>query len=358
MEHKTNGRILTGRQEPAPFYVTTEAGRLLPPAGDYLCPLTGFSLITVEGEDSFDFLNNNLSNDLAALPEMSSQLSSYCNPKGRMYCCLRIFKCGAAYYLRTTTALCAAVLDRLQMFVLRAKVNVALSPWTGIGLAGPKAGQLLIGIVPLPEAENAVACTERCIVIRLPDVFPCKAGHLNERYEIYASSKNLAAVQTALSARTRTTDHSSWRLLDVLCGFPNLYPETSERFVPQMVNLDLLGGISFSKGCYPGQEIVARTHYLGKLKRRMYAFSAPLPAAEPGTAVFVPAWSSEQPGGEVVDACQLDETSQRGLAVLRIQSLDRIPGTILRLSADNAIEARLESPPYKIIDDSFDPEKK
>ena len=315
------------------------------PTPPWLCPLSDFSLIQVSGKDAFEFLNGQLSNDLKEISQNTSQFSSYCNSKGRLYCNFHIFMRDGSYYLRAPATISDSVINRLKMFVLRSDVTLSQNIFGqdslgGIGLLGQDAEQLLRDAgLDVPTTVSEVKNYEKYSLIASPGI--CN------RYEIYAPLEELQTLWDKLAKNTILAQSRLWRLYDIFSGIANIHPQTSELFVPQMVNFDLIEALSFSKGCYPGQEIVARTHYLGKLKRRMYRFVLPQSASdiEPGTAVFVPAYSAKQQSGEVVDACKLSTGTVHGLASLRIQGIEHGE---LRLNAPDGAVAHTQDLPYKI----------
>ena len=311
------------------------------PASPWLCALSDFDLLRVSGKDAANFLNAQLTNDLEKVSGETSQLGSYCTPQGRAYCTFRIFSHGDDYYMRTICGISDKVLARLRVFVLRSQT--ALDKDTALGgmaLQGNGGGELLrsSGLSP-PVAVSGSVARENYHVISVPGI--C------ERYEIYAPYPDLAQLWRLLSPEVTVVTDEVWRLHDILAGIPNIHPATSESFLPQMINLDLIGAVSFSKGCYPGQEVVARTHYRGKLKRRMYRFVAQEGSGsiEPGTSVFMPDHDSKQPGGEVVDACKLSDGTVHGLAALRMQGLGQ---GVLRLAAPDGAIARICPLPYEV----------
>ena len=313
------------------------------PVPPWLCSLSDFGLIRASGKDAFEFLNKQLSNDLKDVSEDTSQFSAYCSPKGRLYCTFHIFMRDGDYLLRTTSTTLASTLNRLRLFVLNA--DVALDEeklLCGIALIGPHGAYLLNEVgLPAPAEVFNISRKEQYTVIRSPGV--C------ERYEIYAPHRELAAAWTSLSPLTNPST-GVWRLYDIFSGIPNIYPQTSELFVPQMVNLDLTDALSFSKGCYPGQEVVARTHYLGKLKRRMYRLSSSSSEPAPGDAVFVSDYSTEQPSGEIVDACKLPDGKSECLAALRIRGLE---GGGIHLGGPDGGSASIKPLPYKITAETW-----
>ena len=313
------------------------------PSPPWLCALSDFDLLRVSGKDAFDFLNAQLTSDLGEVSDRTSQLGSYCTPQGRAYCTFRIFSHGGDYYMRTTGGLSDKVLARLKMFVLRSQTSLDKdSELGGLALVGNGGGELLKGSgLPLPGAVSESAVHDDYRVILAPGI--C------ERYEIYAPYRDLAKLWGQLSPGVAAVGNDAWRLHDILAGIPNVYPATSESFLPQMLNLDLIDAVSFSKGCYPGQEVVARTHYRGKLKRRMYRFvsQAGSGSIEPGTAVFATGHDGEQPSGEIVDACTLTDGTVHGLAVLHMREFDE--GGI-RLATPDGGDAHICPLPYAVGD--------
>lgn len=274
-------------------------------------------VIAVHGLDAGDFLQAQLSNDISHLDDGScSQLDAYCTPKGRMLGLIRVFKLGDSYYLRLPLDTLEAVLQRLRMYVLRAAVTLedATDNFLRIGVSGVAAAEELQAATGgLPDAVDQVVHRGNLSILQVAGVQP--------RYEIYARS--LAAARSlwdALNVRGAPVGESAWRLLEIIAGLPAVFAPTAELFVPQMANLQLVNGVSFKKGCYPGQEIVARMQYLGTLKRRMYLgrIETDIRVA-PGDALF-PAADSEQPVGRIVDAQPHPDGGQAALAVLQRQS--------------------------------------
>lgn len=306
--------------------------------GDVLLDLSHLSLLRAQGEDALSFLQGQTSNDIRQVSETRSQLSAYCNPKGRMLAIFRIFKFGDAYCLQLPAALAEATLKRLRMFVLRAKVKIDLADaeLLRIGLSGPNA-QSLVGelLGDAPVAPDDCLAVSGVMCLRLPGP--------HARFEMVAAPEQITRLWQALVTRVQLAGPSVWSWLDIQAGIPTVLPGTTEEFVPQMANLELVGGVSFTKGCYPGQEIVARMHYLGRLKQRM--FRAHVEANEqplPGTPVFAP----DLPGqstGSVVDAQASPQGGYDLLAVVHLTSHD---SGELHLAASNGPRLIPQSLPY------------
>lgn len=298
------GNELTALTEPV-----AEAEQAL--AGDVIAPLPSLAIVEVTGADATDFLQSQLSNDIKALAENDSCLAAYCNPKGRMLALFRVIRRPESYLLLFPAALAEATLKRLRMFVLRSKVTFTdlSEDWAALGIAGAEVeAQLTAAGLSLPAKADAGSGQESALVVRLRGEQP--------RALILAPQERMGELWTALAALTPIGEQA-WRLLDIRAGVPQILPGAAEKIIPQMANLDLLAGVSFTKGCYPGQEIVARLHYLGNLNRRMYHLTlatAELPV--PGTDVRT---ADGNLSGEVVMAAPGPGGQVEALAVLQIR---------------------------------------
>lgn len=275
--------------QPAPL-ATLQAG--------FVAPLVDLGVIAASGEDAAGFLHNQLTNDVAHLGQNEARLAGYCSPKGRLLATFLMWKPADAILLQLPRALQPAIQKRLQMYVLRAKVKLAdmNDSHVLLGLGGRAAGAALAAWFPtLPAAPYASVTNDAGTLLRLADAFDAP------RYQWFASAATAQDAWTALTALLAAVGSSSWRLSSIQAGVPQITLPTQEQFVPQMINLELLGGVSFKKGCYPGQEIVARMQYLGKLKRRMLLASVCAPAVTAGMEVFSSS-DPEQPCGMIVNA--------------------------------------------------------
>lgn len=256
-------------------------------------PLDQLAYIRVQGADAESFLQGQLSSDLRMVTAQRAQISSYSNPKGRMLAVLQVFRQGDTLVLELHRSVAEATLKRLRMFVLRSKVQLEDAGLPATGLLGAGAPQQLAALgLPIPAEPQDAAEQDGVVVIRRFGTQP--------RYSLHGRVDGLAALPAG--------NFDDWRRADLHAGVPTVYPQTRELFVPQMANLDLLGGISFNKGCYTGQEIVARLHYLGQLKRRMFLSRADAADVQPGTPVYDGAGDA-QAVGEVVDAVAEEGTT-------------------------------------------------
>jgi folate-binding protein YgfZ len=288
--------------------------------GNVICDLGHYSLLSVSGKDTPEFLQNQFTADLRSLQEGESRLAAWCNAKGRMLALFRVFLRRKTFYLRLPAPLAAPIRQRLGMFVLRSQVVIEDTSNTlaRMGIAGPAAQN---EIQPLLDGASPNDVT----ALRVPG-YP-------SRFELYGPPEQLSSLWEHLSGEYRPVGEPTWRLREILAGLPEIYPETQETFVPQMTNLQLLGGVDFHKGCYPGQEVVARMHYLGKLKRKLHlARSEPGTVPEPGATVVRS--DAGEKAGTVVHAAPHPDGDNVLLAVMRE---DAIPTNSFRLQDGAAL---------------------
>lgn len=278
---------------------------------DVIAPLADRGSLRVRGADADTFLQGQLSNDLRELTPTRGQLTSYSNPKGRVLAIFAAIRAGDEIWMETSRSLLAGTLKRLKMFVMRSKVQLddAGSDVVSIGIAGPNADRVL-------DAAGLLVPSVLCLCAEVDGIVVMRRRGPQNRYTLHGPAARLAALWPTLAAHARPVGTEAWRLTDILAGFPALHPETAEQHVAQMMNLDKLEGISFSKGCYPGQEIVARLHYLGNLKRRMFVARTPTGAVARGAPIVV-AGGEGQAVGEVLDRALHPEGGQALLVVLQ-----------------------------------------
>jgi folate-binding protein YgfZ len=278
-----------------------------------LCDLSQFGILQVAGEDAQKFLQNLLSNDINAVNAKTAQLSSFNSPKGRMLATFLIWQSDADYLLQLPRSLTAAMHKRLAMYVMRSKVRISdvSDEVVCIGLSGSGAADLLQQHLGANlEQDWAVTQHDSASIIRIAA----------NRFQISTSAHHAIALWSSLAAAAKPAGSACWDWLNIRAGIPVVSPATQEQFVLQMANLDILGGVSFKKGCYPGQEIVARTHYLGKQKRRMYlAHIASESAPQAGDELFS-AEMAGQASGKVINASPAPGGGFDLLAVLQISS--------------------------------------
>ncbi len=266
-------------------------------AEGFVAPLPDLGLLTVHGAESLRFLHSQLTNDVEHLGEVEARWYGYCTAKGRLLASFLGWRDADGAALLGSRTLAEPLRKRLAMFVLRAKARVADASEEvllfGLGGAAAAEGLRRLGL-EAPE-PMAVARAGALTLIGLPAV-PV-AQRRCPRWLLAVPAGQAGEAWHALSAALAPAPSAAWRWTEVLGGVPRIVPATSELFVPQMLNLDLSGGVSFTKGCYPGQEVVARTHYLGKQRRRTFLGRIDGPVPEPGADLPD---ASGKPAGRVV----------------------------------------------------------
>lgn len=321
-----------------------ERERRVTTSGNVICDLSHYGLIAIYGEDAPSFLQSQFSNDIQLVDAQHSQLSSYCTPKGRMLANFQIFQRKETYLLRLPGTLLETILKRLQMYVLRSQVTLedASASLVRIGVSGPDASSMLreaLGF-PVPEQINETSTQNDITVVKLSGCHP--------RYEVYGLLEPIQDLWNRLNVHCAPVGSDCWGLLNVLAGMPVIQPATSEAFVPQMANMELISGVSFKKGCYPGQEIVSRMQYLGNLKRRMYRIHITADQADPGDAIISDEKGENTPVGQVVESYPDPNGGLAGLAVLQISATEA--SRKLRLKDNKSSKIKLETLPYSLTD--------
>jgi len=287
--------------------------------GDVISVLSHYGLISVYGDDAEAFLQGQSTNDVRNVNENTSQLSAFCNQKGRVITNFRLFKCKDTYYLRLPIDMIEDTLRRLKIYVLRAKVTLenATNNFASIGYAGPNTESELTNLkLDTPENIDEVTTNNDLCIIKIPGPHP--------RFEIYGDLDSIKKLWSGLDVRAAPIGTSPWQLLDIHSGIVTIRPETAEQFVPQMLNLQLINSVSFKKGCFTGQEIVARMQYLGKLKRRMYrAHCGKDIKPNPGEKLFSTSSNNQQACGEIINSQPATDGGYDLLAVVDTKSFEK-----------------------------------
>lgn len=301
------------------------------------CDLSQFGLLKVSGEDAQSFLQNLLSNDIREVNSTHAQLSSFNNAKGRMLASLLIWRDGNDYVLQLHHSLCESIRKKLSMYVLRSKVKIVdmSNELVCIGVAGADARKTLQARYPaLPQQMMEVAAQDE-------DSILCREA---DRLQITTSPQRAIELWQSLS-KLHAVGSPCWDWLDIRAGVPFVQAATLEAFVPQMLNFEVIGGVNFKKGCYPGQEVVARMHYLGKASRRMYlAHLDDATEAKAGDSLFSTA-SAEQSCGTVVDACPSPNGGIDLLAVVQTASHE---SAAVHLGTIDGPQLKFQALPYAL----------
>ena len=251
-----------------------------------------------------------------------------------------VWREGDDFLLALAADLHAAILKKLSMYILRSKVKLtdASADFVLLGLSGEKAESTMrnMGVTQSPPMIT-------CLLDNGNGRLLCLA---EQRYLLALPATRAPAVWQTLSSQLRPAGLNAWRWREIMAGLPQIGAATQDEFTPQMVNYELIGGVSFKKGCYPGQEIVARTQYLGKVKRRMMRFHAEGGAPAPGVPLFSPE-SPDQPCGMVVLAAASPVGGQDLLAVIQMGALDT-PSALPRLGQTDGPSLQLQPLPYSV----------
>lgn len=281
-----------------------------------IADLSHYAVLRVTGEDRAAFLHAQFTNDVEALAVDAAQWNGWCTPKGRLVATFLLVRRKDEILIVLPAEIAAPIAKRLAMFVLRSKVKIA-------DASADYARRGLIGATDAP-APMRVADRNGAIVVGLGD----------------GRALMLASPADAPAANA---DADAWELSSIRAGVPTVTAATQEAFVPQMANFELLGGVSFKKGCYPGQEIVARMQYRGGLKRRMArAHIAGADRPQPGDSVYSSAFG-DQSAGTIVNAAPAPEGGFDVLVVAQIESIER--GDLRWKAPDGAPLEIREHPP-------------
>ncbi|MDD5276936.1 MAG: folate-binding protein [Methylovulum sp.] len=236
----------------------------MPDSGKQIYALSGLAVLTVAGKDAGQFLQGQITCNINDLTEQQSSFGALCNPKGQVITTFLLIKTAAAFWMVLPDTVLDAVKNRLQKYILRSAVT----------LTDSRDALCIIGLCDstIPPAAPLFETSQNGLI----------RVNFGGRYLVIAEPDTAIGFWSGQVGTQGFVAESSahWRYLDIMAGIPWLSTETSEQFIPQMLNLDNLGAISFTKGCYTGQEIVARTHYLGKAKRALFVAecAAPMPA--------------------------------------------------------------------------------
>ena len=313
-------------------------------ADGFVAAITGQDLIAVAGEDAASFLHGQLTNDVEHLGNAEVRLAGYCTPKGRLLASFLMWRNTESVFLQLPSELRAALQKRLAMFVMRAKarlsdVSADTANSVSIGIGGARGQAALRAVLgDLPPAPYTRIDHVLGTVMRLADAFGAP------RYQWLTSPDTALGVLPSLRATLAWGGSAAWQLSEIHAGIPQITLKTQEQFVPQMINYELIGGVNFKKGCYPGQEIVARSQYLGKLKRRTALASIAAPDAAAGDEVFDVA-DPDQPCGMIVNAAPNGAGGVDALVELKLASLEQ--GDI-RLGSASGAPLRFTPMPYAL----------
>lgn len=274
-----------------------------------VCPLVDTGIIRASGEDAPGFLHNLLTNDVSGLDAATVRRAGFCTPKGRLLADFLMWRAGEDFLLQLPMELLPAMQKKLTMYVLRSKVKLTDASTGGcvIGLAGSDAAALAAQVCGKAPAVGQQVAFESGQVL----------GLIGNRFEVVIAAAKAPTLWQQLSAAATPAGLAAWRWSEIAAGDPRIVQATQEQFIPQMINYVQVGGLSFKKGCYPGQEIVARTQYLGKIKRHMLRARLDAGSAVPGDSVYAPE-TGDQACGTVVSVAPSPQGGSELLAVVQM----------------------------------------
>ena len=282
------------------------------------CELTRSGLIAFTGEDAAAFLHAQLTSDVAALKVPATQYTGYCTPKGRLLATPLLWRLEDEILLQLPLVLREATQSRLSKYILRSRVKAsdATARYALFGVFDGDAGAAVHALTGKePGEKHEVLSQDGTCVTRVA------AG----RHIVLAPRERADEVRATLEAHGSAASEESWAASEIAAGVPVITQGSQEEYVPQMVNLDLIGAVSYSKGCYPGQEIVARTHYLGRLKQRMYRIAVPRGLTpKVGDRLYSDEFGADQASGTIVDAVLREDGAAEALAVVQTTTVARV----------------------------------
>jgi folate-binding protein YgfZ len=304
-----------------------------------VCDLAPLGALSVAGPDAAQFLHGQLTSDVLSLERGAWQYAAWCSPKGRMLANFVVRRpSDKRFDLLFARSLLEPIRKRLGMFLLRSKATIedASAAWVRVGVGGPAARAAVSAICEVPDACRS-ANADGISVMSLP----------GPRFIAWVDPALAPSVWERLAALARPAGFAVWEWLTIRAGVPVITPGTSDQYVPQMTNWDALEGVSFNKGCYSGQEVVARMHYLGRLKERMALAHVDAPPPAAGTRLFSEVFG-DQPCGGVVNAARAPDGACDLLAVLQLAA----QASAVRLASQNGPELSFLPLPYALPDAS------
>ncbi len=306
------------------------------PRPDKLFDLSPLGGLRIQGKDAASFAQGQFTNDIEASTHKRAQLSAWCSPKGRVLMSFWIYARDDGFVLSSAVPITETLSNRLKLYVLRAKVDIdnELEGHVRLGCEGALVSARLEDYAgPLPIRIGEVTQT--------PEGLSIMRTFGEERFELFAPTATMTTVWPMLSEVAALQPASAWALGDIENGVPVVGAEVTDEYLPQMLNLMELGAISLEKGCYVGQEIVARAHYRGKVKRRMYMAAIDTPMLNAGDEVL----SKDDEArvvGRVLAAATDSDGRYRAQVVLNVTDA----GTDLQLTTGDTLNAR--QPPYDL----------
>lgn len=333
----------------------------------HMAELKNYKVFAATGADAATFLHGQLTNDVTALGSGDARYAGYCTARGRLLATLVVWRAAAhAAEPESTTntqdtasaifgimrrSLFDAVIKRLSMFVLRAKVKFATPD---INVAGVWAQANALDALSAAAGGALPSTPWQRVDLASGTWIASPHPGATLRWWWIATAEQRAAAGTILASVLEKADEAQWQAGELAEGLPWIDASTQDLFIPQTVNLDLIDGVNFTKGCYPGQEIVARSHYLGTVKRRMAFGTIALADASkdaatlPGTDIYQSS-RADEPCGRIIDAACVQAASNGGeISILFETTLSAMAAADLRLGAADGPSITLHALPYAL----------
>lgn len=307
-------------------------------------PLIHQRVLSVKGSDTEKFLQGQLTCDVTTTFSRGSSLGAHCNIKGHMLSLFRLLKRNQEEaWLRMSHDIFDSALTNLKKYIIfsKAEAEDISEQFAGVGVTGPGAQALIENLFgQSPSEDNGILPLSEGIVVRVP----------GDRFEIWMEQSALTALLDKLPDEVSIGATNTWLLSEIDAGIPDLRAETQEDFIPQMINLQALEGVSFSKGCYTGQEIVTRLQHRGVLKKPMFiaevtADSQPVP----GQIISSPSSST---AGEILLSASCDQNDNNRYRLLAVINKKAADEETLQISGTDA-ELTLLDLPYKLDPELF-----
>jgi hypothetical protein len=282
--------------------------------------IDNLDVIVVKGKDAENFLQGQITNDIEIIKDEDKAIyAGYCNPKGRLIAFFLIIKVRDNYYLFCPSSISEEISKKLSMYIMRSEVSLVKSPENTSYFSFYGGGEEernfkntwdalpnnLMETIQHPNEQNTTGLLS---ITKLPGE--------NNRYFVLGEKESIGMLYKEVYPNLGGLDSESWHASDIEAKIPNIFKESQDKFIPQSLNLDLIDAINFKKGCYTGQEIIARTHYLGKPKRRM--FLGTISINEPpkvGDEIYV----ENEIIGQIVNFYEKDKEFYRILFEIRIE---------------------------------------
>ena len=308
--------------------------RRIAPQGAVLSNLSDRGLLEVSGDDAVTFLQNQLTNDITKIDDKVHQLTAWCNPKGRVIANFRAFKRDDKIFLILSKDLVETIITKLSRYIMMSKVTItdATDNMVHFGYAGEHAERDLGKILDkVPSGPRETLNIGNLTILRLPGNTP--------RFEVFGDITEAKDLWSKCNVRAAPVSSQAWDFMNIRAGRPVVTLDSSEVWIPQMLNMTFIDGVDFKKGCYPGQEVVARLKYLGKSKRRMFLAEIQTDKVPACNASIVNAAGTEI--GKVLNAVINPDDLVECLAVLKIADTE---SAMFLGSAEGAALRLLELP--------------